>query len=339
MSHGSHDDDFYPMPPRLHGADGAVRRVGVELEMANAGIGALAEAVQRLFGGEIEAQTDYEYAVTGTDHGTWQIELDWSFLRKWARAGREPAAPFDDLVELLEDLVRRGSEQFVPYEVVSPPLPMPELESVDRLIAELRALGAQGTSSELRYAFGMQINVELPGLDADTIVSYVKAFACLQDWLKKRADVDLTRRLTAFADLYPADYVRRVVDPDYRPDRSALIADYLAANATRNRALDLLPLFRHLEPDTVVAAVPDDRVKARPALHYRLPDCRIDRPDWDLRPTWADWLVVERLAADREALDDLGRRHLEHARAPLKGMLAGGWLARLDDWLAQWHDR
>lgn len=329
----------YPLPPQPHTDSGAVRRVGLEFEMAHAGIEVLADAVRQRFGGEIAAHTPYEHEVTGAEFGTWKLELDWSFLQAWARSERATASPFDDLEEVLEDLLRRGSEHFVPYEVVSPPIPMTELGAIDRLVAELRARGARGTSYGLNYAFGMQLNVELPDTGAGTIVDYLKAFACLHDWLKKRAKVDITRRLTAFFGPYPTAYVRRLVEPDYRPGRDELIADYLYDNPTRNRALDLLPLFKHLDADTVLAAVPDHRVKPRPALHYRLPDCRIDLPEWGLRPTWDDWLAVEHLAADRAALDELGRRYIAYLDDPFTGVLTGGWIEPLERWLAQWHDR
>ena len=38
-----------------------------------------------------------------------------------------------------------------------------------------------------------------------------------------------------------------MLDAGYGPDLGALIDDYLAANPTRNRALDLLPLFAELD--------------------------------------------------------------------------------------------
>lgn len=329
----------YPLPPQTRTASGDVRRVGVELEMAHVGIEVLADTVRERFGGAVERETDYEYRVSATDDGDWKVELDWAFLREWARAEHRPLPVLDDVVGVLEDLLRRGSEHFVPYEIVSPPLPMDRLGSVDALIGDLRARDARGTSYGLNYAFGMQLNVELPALDADTILDYLKAFACLHDWLRKRAHVDLTRRLTAFADPFPADYVRRLVHPDYRPGETEMIRDYLAANPTRNRALDLLPLFRHLQAETVLEVVNDDRVKPRPALHYRLPDCKIDLPDWDLRPTWEDWLVLEGLAADRAALDDLGHRYCDYLAGPLAGIFTVGWFGQTQTWLRQWQDR
>lgn len=96
--------------------------------------------------------------------------------------------------------------------------------------------------------------------------------------------------------------VRRVIDPGYRPDQPQLVDDYLELNPTRNRALDFLPLFLHLDERRVRSVVEDRRVKARPALHYRLPNCEIDTPGWGLGQVWRDWLQVEHLAAEPDRL-------------------------------------
>jgi hypothetical protein len=103
-----------------------------------------------------------------------------------------------------------------------------------------------------------------------------------------------------------------------------LIDDYLAWNPTRDRELDMLPLFAHLDPDRVARGASRHKVKARPAFHYRLPDSRIDEPGWGVVLDWNRWVQVERLAADRARLD----------------AMAGAWLARGADrdpaaWAAQ----
>ena len=202
-------------------------------------------------------------------------------------------------------MLRKGAEAIVPVEVVSPPLPMARLHDIQVLIARLRTAGAKGSGAGLTYAFGMQFNPELPSLEAKAIAAYLKAFFCLYDWLAQRSNVDLTRRLTGFSAAFPDKYVRKVVDPDYRPEQAALIDDYLADNPSRNRALDMLPLFLHLDKARLRAVVDDPRVKPRPTLHYRLPNCEIDRPDWGVHLAWQDWLEVEKLACDRARLDAL----------------------------------
>jgi hypothetical protein len=96
---------------------------------------------------------------------------------------------------------------------------------------------------------------------------------------------------------YPQAYRQRVLAPDYWPDQTTLIADYLTANPTRNRGLDLLPLFAYLNEEQVRSALPHEKIGPRPALHYRLPQCHLSDPNWSILPSWERWLTVERLAA------------------------------------------
>jgi Putative amidoligase enzyme len=109
-----------------------------------------------------------------------------------------------------------------------------------------------------------------------------------------------------------------VVAPGYRPDLAGLASDYLAANPTRDRGLDLLPVLLHLDPARVRARLPREKVGARPALHYRLPRARVGEPGWGIAPAWAGWAAVERLAGDPDRLAALGRAH------PGQGRAAGG---------------
>jgi hypothetical protein len=232
-----------------------------------------------------------------------------------------------------ERALRSASEWLVPVEVVSPPLPMDRLGELDTLIEQLRRAGAEGTGGALLNAFGLQLNPEMPATDADTVLSYLQAFLCLNDWLQWRADVDLTRQLTFFADPFPRDYTRRVVDSGYRPNLPALIDDYLDANATRNRALDCLPLFLHLDEQRVRAVVEDPRVKPRPTLHYRLPNSEIDRPGWGMREVWTDWLQVEHLAADTHRLRDLCHAYAKFIDRPLGRLFEESWTEQVKPWL------
>ena len=127
---------------------------------------------------------------------------------------------------------------------------------------------------------------------------------------------------------YPEDYVAHVLAADYRPDLETLIDDFLEFTPTRNRPLDLLPLFAHIDEDRVMAApVEKELIKPRPAFHYRLPNCLVDEPDWSLAVPWNDWVEVERLAADAKALEKLRRKRLTDS-STLK-RLASGLLRRL----------
>lgn len=321
-----------PLPPAPSTASGALRRVGVELEFGGLALDAVVGIVSDFVGGEPEARGRYEQAVAGDPAGPWEIERDFAWLKELGRRTRDPNDPLSGLEEAGEELVRVASELLVPVEVVSPPLPMDRLGEVDTLIERLRRAGAVGTSGGVAYAFGLQINPELPDTGTDTLLGYFKAFLCLFDWLHKQAKVDLTRRLTPFIAPFPRAYVRRVVDPSYHPDLARLIDDYLADNPTRNRALDLLPVFLHLDEGRVRRVITDPRVKARPALHYRLPNCEIDHPGWGLAPLWADWLQVERLAARPERLREVCRAYAQFLDRPLGGLM-DDWAEEVTRWI------
>ena len=324
--------DLFPMPPAQHTAEGDIRHVGVELEMGDIDIDSLSRLVADHVGGTVEKRSRYVHTVTGDPAGDWEVELDFAYLKN------KTEAPADDLGELAEDILRFGAEQIVPLEIVSPPLPIDRLPEVNELIDRLREAGASGTGGGLSYAFGLHLNPETPATDAATITHHLQAFLCLFDWLKKRAKVDMTRRLTAYIAAYPADYVRLVVDPAYTPGEADLIDDYLAFNPSRNRALDMLPLFAHLDEKRVRAKVADKRVRSRPTYHYRLPNCEIDRPGWGSHEAWADWVMLERVAAEPEKLAALCSLFQTYLDEPF-ALFNEGWAERVDRWLGEHFPR
>ena len=67
------------------------------------------------------------------------------------------------------------------------------------------------------------------------------------------------RRPSFLPAAYPTDYVRRVIAPDYEPDLMTFAEDYLAANPTRDRSLDLLPILLHVDEARVRARLPPRR--------------------------------------------------------------------------------
>jgi len=329
-------DDSPPalvMPPRQQTAEGAQRRVGVELEMNGIDLDRLSTLVAARGGYRIEQPGRCERRLTGDPAGDWVVELDSQWIKK---IGREPRPQGDESAELLgsaEDALIWMAESLVPVELVSPPLPLDRLDEINELIHQLREAGAKGTSDRLTNAFGMQFNPEIPDADSRTLCAYLKAFLCLYDWMNERAQVNLTRRITTYVDPFPADYVSLVTDPDYWPDQAQLIDGYLKHNPTRNRALDMLPLFRHLDEERVLACTQDPLIKARPTFHYRLPDCRIDEPDWDMTEAWNDWLEVEKLAADHERLQGCCKAYQQWQQQGL-GRLLDSWPRQLErDWL------
>ncbi len=323
------------VPPWTTNPQGDTRRVGVELEMNGMTLDRLAELAADHLGLAVERRGRHERALVGDEAGEWLVELDFDLLKRMGREEREAGTLAGDIGNSVEDLLAWFAETVVPLELVSPPLPFGRLEEVQALIAHLRRAGAKGTSDRVLNAFGMQFNPEIPSADVGVLLGIFKAFLCLYEWLYQRADIDMSRRVTSYIDPFPTEYVRKVVDPGYAPDLATLIDDYLEDNPTRNRALDLLPLFAFLDHARVRGSVDDVLIKARPTFHYRLPDCDIHVPGWGLHLAWNDWVAVERLAADPARLLACCAAYCEHLDNPVQRWL-GDWAAETDrKWLAR----
>jgi len=97
----------------------------------------------------------------------------------------------------------------------------------------------------------------------------------------------------------------------------------------------MLPLFAHLDDERVRRAVDDPRVKPRPALHYRLPNCDIDRPGWNLSVPWRRWLQVEHLAADGERLRRACRAFRRELGRSGPRLFKNRWIEECDAWLVR----
>ncbi len=295
---------------------------GIDLDEA-------AQCIAELLSGKVSSEGRYERTISGDPAGDWVVELDFQLLKRMGRERRDSGSLADDIDRGAEDALAWAAGLVVPLEVVSPPLPLARLDLVETLIRHLRKAGAVGSSDNLTYAFSMQFNPELPATDAKLITACIKAFLCAYEWLLARAEVDTLRRITSYVDPFPMEYVRKVVNPDYWPDRDTLIDDYLADNPTRNRALDMLPLFLHLDEQRVRRVTDDPLIKARPTFHYRLPNCNIHEPDWNFANSWNDWVRVERLAADADALAELCAAYHTFLGQPLKRWM-GDWKSQLE---------
>lgn len=323
------------MPPHLLTAEGKPRRVGVELEFAAVSAKDGAQLVQSLFGGDILEEDPHRFHVHDTRFGTFICELDSQYVHaaaddeQWetvSDGARDFLLKFrSDFRRILGDI----SSYVVPCEVVCPPIELGHLPEVETLVSRLREAGAASTRSSPVFAFGAQLNPEIASEAPDYLVSMLRAYLLLSDWLRAVIDMDPTRQITAFADPYPKPYVQKVLEPDYAPDLTSLIDDYLAANPTRNRELDLLPLFAHLRPDMINSRLNDPLIKARPTFHYRLPDSRLSEPDWSVLLEWNRWCLVERLAGNPELLAAMSKAYRNHLDYPF----GGAWAIQASEWL------
>lgn len=336
----SDDPAPYAAPPAERSEGGAPRHVGIEVELSDLSVQRAAEIVTEVFGGSITDVTRFDCKVRDTPFGDFDIELDSRPLRERVHEGFLAALGVDTRDErvmgVIDESLGALAETVVPCEIVTPPVEVERLAELDPLWSRLRAEGAQGTRSSMVYAFGLHLNPELPALDAGTILAHLQAFMLLYDWLLDEENVDLTRRVTPFIVPFPIAYRRRILAPDYAPDLDTLVADYLEANPTRNRPLDALPLFAHLRREAVDAAVADfAAVKARPAFHYRLPNCEIDQPGWSPAPAWNRWIELEKLAVAPERRRGMADAYLDMVQLPF--LTQGRRWARetRDAWLAR----
>ncbi len=320
------------MPPRHLNHHGKERRVGVELEFASISARACAEIVRQCYGGTIEEEDPHRLYVRGTGFGDFTCELDTQFAhRPYGEAAKGPEA--EDAFSYFRAEMRRIygdiSSLIVPCEIVAPPINLSRLSELDDLVDALVTAGASGTKSSPFYAFGTQLNAEIATQEAEWITAVLKAYLLVSDWLRAVIGIDGTRQFAAFAEPFPPTYVARVVAPGYWPTLEQLIDDYLLENPTRNRELDMLPLFMELDGQRVRRVVRDLRVTARPTFHYRLPDANLGDPDWDLMLEWNRWCVVEQLAEKRDVLERMGQAYIANSERLLPrewSLLASEWL-------------
>lgn len=318
MSAGAAGKSEFATPPWQKNHEGDCRRVGIELEMAGIEPADMAAAVTTVLGGTIERKSAFHTRVRDTELGEFNIELDADILknRGYQKALSEVGIDLGkgQTRDTLESALSRVAGLVVPLELVGPPVAWTELPRLDQIRLELHRAGARGTQASTFYAFGMQLNIEVASLEADHLLAMLRAFLLKYDWLLERSRVDLSRRISPYIQPYPDDYVAHILDPDYAPNMDQLIADFLRLTPTRNRPLDMLPLFAHIDRERVMdAPVEKDLIKSRPAFHYRLPNCLIDESDWSLALAWNDWIAVERLAADKT---ELNRTLQQRARRP-----------------------
>lgn len=282
---------FAPLPQPLN-AEGRARRVGVEIELGGLPEADIALLCATALNGTARQVDSHIWEVEASQIGRIEVYLD-IFLRK---------AQQSKLRDLALDLGR----EVVPVEIVTEPLDLDGLTRLDDLRDTLRKAGALGSGAGWFFGFGLHLNIEIASTaDADT-VRPLMAYALIEDWLRMSNPIDDSRRLLPFTDPYPIDFTRALIAAGPEATRDNVMGLYLAHTPSRNRGLDMLPLFAHFDPDRIAAAI-SDKTSARPTFHFRLPDCRIDEPDWSIADEWQRWLTVERVAADRALLSRLAQ--------------------------------
>lgn len=315
----------FRVPSRRNTETGHARLIGFELEFTGLSLDQAAEALSRSLGGRTRTKSVAEREIEVEGLGRFTIELDWGYLKRKASAQER------DRDEEWVEFLAQAAALVVPMEVVCPPVPLDRIEAVNPVVDSLRDAGARGTEDSILAAYGVHINAEIPCLDAATLFSYVRAFAVLQWWLVEAHDVDISRRISPYIDLYPEAYLREVLRP-FSGGLEDILAMYLEHNPSRNHALDLLPILAEIDVRRVRGAVGEQKVNARPAFHYRLPNCHVERPNWSLAREWNRWWVVEELAARPKDLERLGREFLD-AERPLLGVKRSAWVEHVGRWL------
>lgn len=319
------------MPDIVKTADGKERRVGVEIELSGLGYQELVDLAGDLLGGESAPESRYVSKLE-TPLGSFIIELDSDPIKDLDLADERLPQAIRELGGQAMDVIDAAAELIVPLEIVSPPMAFSDLNQIETLVDKLREAGALGSRNAIYFAFGLQLNPELPDLKPTTLVRYYQAFAVLYDWLKARHQLDISRKFTPYIEPWSSQYTDLLIAEDYVPDQRQMMVDYLESNPTRNRALDLLPLFAHLDKPLLDQYVEDPRIKSRPTLHYRLPDCDIDNPEWHFSSVWNDWVVVEQLANNAEDLKELRALFRDSRKLSLRN-LTTSWQETSANWL------
>ncbi|TRD21681.1 amidoligase family protein [Palleronia caenipelagi] len=295
--------------PNPNTRDGAPRRVGIEVECGGLPEDDLARTLARRLGGEAREKAPYEWIVTGSELGEVEVLLD-TALRKSVES---------DLEKSGLDLGR----SVIPVEFVTEPILPEQIETLDSVCQDLIKDGAFGTNEGIALGYGVHLNVALASTELDAIQPTLTAFALMEDWMRDRMNIDASRRLLPFINPYSADLVDALCDRDTDWTLERLMDAYLEHAGSRNHGLDALPLFKSLDEDRVVSAVPEMADKgARPAWHYRLPDCRLGEEGWSIALEWNRWCAVETVAADTNLMAQLmdAWRDYRNRTVPVPGL-------------------
>jgi hypothetical protein len=322
-------------PPVRSNSSGEERKVGYEFEFTGVEMPEAAGIIQSLYGGRVSEISTYEYAVEDSGFGTFKLELDAQLFRekkyeKILQSIGVDLASFKN-IDSIEDALKDLASSVVPFEIVTPPVPLSKMHELNKLVDRLREMKAKGTGSSFIYAFGMHINPEVYDESAQSILNHLRSYVLLDPWIRKDAKINVSRKVTPFINPYEEEYIQYILDPEYEPDLEKLIRDYFEFGNSRNRALDLLPLFMHVDEKLTSSLIKDTLTSARPTYHYRLPNCSLEDPDWSIASEWNRWVYVEIMASDYSMLNRYSRARLKMKRDTLVRFEAK-WLELINRW-------
>lgn len=320
--------------------------MGFEFEVGNVGVQGLAIGLAEKMGGKLEYASSFEVVLENSALGKLKVERDTHLLtslayRDWLSGLGVDFSPGSE-GERWERNVDNLSRQLIPCEIVTSPIPMTRLASLHELLAVIEDMEGEGTQSSFYYAFGLHMNPAIPSAESSSLLAYLQSFLLLSDWIIEDAGTDFARRFfTKYIDPFPKAYSELLLHPDYAPDIVTFMDDYLRFNPTRNRSLDMLPIFCEIDRDRVLAYVKESEkplIKGRPAFHYRLPDCRVGESGWALEDEWNRWQLVEVLASDSEKrLDLLEAWQSEQAKFRFSHRAA--WIERVQQFVNEQRTR
>ncbi|MEJ6392169.1 amidoligase family protein [Gymnodinialimonas sp. 2305UL16-5] len=274
------------------------RQVGVELEFAGLSEARAAELTALAAKGTVTAG-NRGWQVQTPYFGECEVYLDSQFA--------EPARNMAGKAAV--DLLSR----VVPVELVTQPFALDDLPRFDIVIDALRRGGASGTRGHFVFGFGVHLNVEIAERTAGYLARHILAYGLIEEFLRAQDPIDVSRRILPFVNPYPDAFVDALA-ADLPGDVDALIKLYLTHCPSRDHGLDMLPILATFDEDRIMENVQGiTATKPRPAFHFRLPDCRIDEPDWSILEAWNMWRCVEELAADPNRLRDLRDARLDWA--------------------------
>ncbi|QPM90424.1 amidoligase family protein [Pseudooceanicola algae] len=289
-------------PPRLpqrRDNDGNTRLLGVEVEFGGLTEDEAAALLADLFDAEIE-RDGTDLTVSDTPFGRCKIYIDTAYRKQVD----------SDFGRAALDLARN----LVPVELVTSPFDPADLARLDALLVTFEDNGAFGTNRGILLGYGVHLNVQIASPEVGHLWSVLTAFALTEPLIRRAYPIDISRRLLPFVDRYPRS-LRDALAKGPPADTRQLTKIYLDHAASRNHALDMLPILAHLDPQLIRRQFGDgSAISARPAWHFRMPDCRIEDPSWSLGAEWANWVAIEALAEDRATLDRLCAAWIDHRR-------------------------